>query len=44
MISQSKVDVTDEGEVMRVLSDITTAMKKLYEKVDYYSNDLDALV
>ena len=41
VISQSKVDVTDEGEVMRVLSDITTAMKKLYEKVDYYSNDLE---
>ena len=31
-----KLDPKDEGDVMRALSDITTAMNKFYEKIDSY--------
>ena len=30
-----KLDPKDEGDVMRALSDITTAMNKFYEKIDF---------
>jgi len=35
-----KLDPKDEGDVMRALSDITTAMNKFYEKIDSYHMDL----
>jgi len=35
-----KMDPKDESDVMRALSDITTAMVKFYEQVDYYTSDL----
>ena len=36
-----KMDPKDESDVMRALSDITTAMVKFYEQVDYYKSDLE---
>ena len=41
VLKGKKLDPTDEADTMRVLKDITTAMNKLYEKLDYYSNDLE---
>ena len=36
-----KMDPKNESDVMRALSDITTAMVKFYEQVDYYKSDLE---
>ncbi len=36
-----KMDPKDESDVMRALSDITTAMVKFYEQIDYYKSDLE---
>ena len=35
-----KMDPKSERDVMRALSDITTAMNKFYEQLDYYASDL----
>ena len=32
-----KMDPKSERDVMRALSDITTAMNKFYEQLDYYA-------
>ena len=34
------MDPKSERDVMRALSDITTAMNKFYEQLDYYADDL----
>ena len=34
------MDPKSERDVMRALSDITTAMNKFYEQLDYYASDL----
>ena len=36
-----KMDPKSERDVMRALSDITTAMNKFYEKLDYYAQELE---
>ena len=36
-----KMDPKNESDVMRALSDITTAMVKFYEQIDYYKSDLE---
>jgi len=40
IMAGKKLDPTNEGDVMRALSDITTAMNKFYEKIDSYHMDL----
>ena len=35
-----QMDPKSERDVMRALSDITTAMNKFYEQLDYYADDL----
>jgi hypothetical protein len=40
IMAGKKLDPKDEGDVMRALSDITTAMNKFYEKIDSYHMDL----
>ena len=41
ILKGKKLDPKNESDVMRALSEITTAMVKFYEQVDYYKSDLE---
>lgn len=41
IMAGKKLDPTNEGDVMRALADITTAMNKFYEKIDSYRMDIE---